>query len=240
MTSLKLLDWDSQFFGFRVARTTDGTLTKDSVISLLDNAKKNNIKLIYCSILPSDELANQVAILHNAILVDKKMTYSYGVSKDSVIHQVVSNKIKIYEETEANEKLIPLALQSGVCSRFKRDKNFPQGTSDKLFTIWIQNSVKKINASEVLVYKEGLEEIGLITLSLFGNYVSIGLLAVDKFYQGRTIGRKLLDAALKKSIEWEIDTLKVVTQEANKVACIFYEKYGFKLDKVENIYHFWL
>jgi len=240
MTSLKLLDWDSQFFGFRVARTTDGTLTKDSVISLLDNAKKNNIKLIYCSILPSDELANQIAVLFNAVFVDKKITYSYEINKDFVSHKVVSNEVKVYEKTEANQKLIQLALQSGVCSRFKRDKNFPQSIYERLFTTWIQNSVKKINASEVLVYKVGLEETGLITLSKFGNYVSIGLLAVDKFYQGRTIGQKLLDAALEKSIEWEIDTLKVVTQEANKVACRFYEKYGFKLDKVENIYHFWL
>ena len=37
-----------------------------------------------------------------------------------------------------------------------------------------------------------------------------------------------------------INQIQVVTQKANIPACAFYNKMGFKIELIENIYHFWL
>jgi len=52
--------------------------------------------------------------------------------------------------------------------------------------------------------------------------------------------KKSICRAFLKNIEWGYDTIEVITQEANKGACIFYEKLGFKKKSVANVYHFWL
>jgi dTDP-4-amino-4,6-dideoxy-D-galactose acyltransferase len=43
-----------------------------------------------------------------------------------------------------------------------------------------------------------------------------------------------------KLIESNIFTLEVPTQLDNIQACRFYEKCGFQIKEIKNIYHFWL
>ena len=68
----------------------------------------------------------------------------------------------------------------------------------------------------------------------------IGLLAVDEEARGKSIGKLLMHAAFIKCRDLGYKEVQVVTQKANATACAFYEKLGFRIEKVENIYHFWI
>jgi len=69
---------------------------------------------------------------------------------------------------------------------------------------------------------------------------SIGLVAVDEKERGNSIGKELMKAALWTFKENGVHTVEVVTQKANRIACAFYKSLGFKVGKVENIYHLWI
>jgi dTDP-4-amino-4,6-dideoxy-D-galactose acyltransferase len=67
----------------------------------------------------------------------------------------------------------------------------------------------------------------------------IGLLAVDSSMRGKKLGIALVNAAQQWTIENGFTTAQVVTQGENVSACRFYEKCGYRIDKIENVYHFW-
>jgi ribosomal protein S18 acetylase RimI-like enzyme len=170
-------------------------------------------------------------------LGDEKVTYIINGFRE---HRSVDSNIRSYSLTYPTEKLKILALQSGLYSRFKVDPNFKNNEFGKLYEQWIVNSVKKITASECLVYFDGEVEKGFITLAIKEDTGSIGLIAVDEMERGKSIGRKLLNASFDYFSKRNIDRVEVVTQKANESACVFYEKLGFEVKNIINIYHLWL
>jgi dTDP-4-amino-4,6-dideoxy-D-galactose acyltransferase len=110
----------------------------------------------------------------------------------------------------------------------------------KLYHLWIKNSVNKKIATDVLVYIENKHEQGLITLNIKDNYGNIGLFSVDEKYRGKSVGKKLMQAAFSKMAHNNIQEISVSTQKANFPACHFYEYQGFILKNQINIYHLWL
>ncbi len=125
-------------------------------------------------------------------------------------------------------------------SRFKIDPYFRNNEFERLYTEWIEKSVERRLANEVLIYNEGDELLGFITLALREKTGSIGLIAVDENQRGKAIGKKLIRAALAYFKDHKITTVEVVTQKANYAACRFYESCGFKIKSIVNIYHLWI
>jgi dTDP-4-amino-4,6-dideoxy-D-galactose acyltransferase len=128
------LDWDSQFFGIEISKiyvnNYDIDVIKNSVRSSIDSGAK----LIYL-IIPAE--------------IDKKMIYSSHLIDDKVVYTKeigntgqFDNKISQYNATNVNEELYELAFESGKYSRFKLDKNLPSGSFEKLYSLWIERSVK--------------------------------------------------------------------------------------------------
>ena len=234
----KLLNWDTNFFGYKVARLNFAHIEKNDLINILNKLKSEQYKLIYWYVAPDDTVSNDSAKIIDAKLVDEKITYIKNISNYS------SSKIplNIYSinTSSQNNKLKSLALQSGEFSRFRIDNNFKNNEFEKLYTTWIEKSIKRIIAKDVLVYKEHNNISGLITIGIKNKRGNIGLVAVDKNARGKSIGEKIMHAAISKFIEWNLKYIQVVTQKANKIGCKFYESFGFEIEKIENIYHIWL
>ena len=232
----KLLKWDSSFFGFKVALIYGSS---NNLSEILHQLEANKVKLAYCFISDKDRKANNNALKKGGLLVDRKVTYR-GLIGSEELPPVNTDKIKSFLFKPLNDKILSLALQSGIYSRFCLDKHFASDAYEKLYSEWISKSLAKIIADEVYMYVEEGKEQGLITLSRKDNYAEIGLLAVDTMSRGKSLGKQLVNAASVKTSEWGYNTLKVATQKENIPACRFYEKLGFEIEKIENIYHFWL
>ena len=65
----------------------------------------------------------------------------------------------------------------------------------------------------------------------------IELIAVKSEYQGKGIGRKLIDACIDVAASRGDKTLVVKTQGSNRAARNFYEKCGFRCTKIEKDFH---
>jgi ribosomal protein S18 acetylase RimI-like enzyme len=91
-----------------------------------------------------------------------------------------------------------------------------------------------------LVYKKDKKILGMVTLKLNTETSVIGLIAVDNAAQGMGIGQQLMAECERISIENNIKTIEVATQEFNQKAYHFYQKCGFSVKSRQYIYHFWL
>jgi len=233
----KFLEWDSRLFGYRIASLNLVNLSSDDLKLIIKELEGESVRLVYCFANPSDLVSNNSLRAMSAFLADEKVTFSCSLPSQNINES--SDHIESYKLNIVTPKLRLLALQSGEFSRFRLDPRFTNNEYDKLYSVWIENSVNKYISDEILVFNENDSLYGFITLSIKNQIGSIGLIAVDQEVRGKSIGKKLVNASLKYFNEKNIGEVEVVTQSANKGACRFYESCGFKIKSIINVYHLW-
>lgn len=232
----EILEWDTIFFGIKVARLND-FIGPNELDGIVEDLKASDVKVAYCFVEPNNVRMNEALSLKCALLADEKVTYTIDTSQ---VKPVCSDAIVEYEGVEANNELVSISQQSGEFSRFRVDKNFGPEACDRLYRQWIQNAVSKKFDSILYVYKDADQILGLVSLKNLNTSGSISLIGVDSRARGKSIGTELVKKAIWHYQDRGVFTLDVVTQKANKLACNFYEKNGFTISNIKNIYHLWL
>lgn len=215
------LSWDSQLFGYPVAKIEIGKFAFDPSRFL---ELSSNYRLVY--LYSSKPIEN---LPENTILVDTKVTLVKQLGE-------IQNgaEVELFEG-KLSESLISLGFQSGGLSRFNIDKRLSQNEFEKLYIKWLE---RDLNSGKIIIQRKENKIIGMVTLSFGDNQGSIGLFAVDNFYRGKGIGYKLLQAAEKFSMNEGIKKISVQTQLQNKNALCLYEKMGFVHQDKNYIYHY--
>lgn len=232
------LSWDTDFLGYPVYRLNARALGTAELQARLTEARAAGARLVYVFADPDDAEVNAAASAAGLPLVDRKVTYAMAAT----VPTDPLNVVALRPATGPTPALENLVLQSGVYSRFKLDPNFAPGVYEELYTRWLHNSFNEGLAREILVFQETTtsEPLGLLTLGIKNDRADIGLLAVDEQVRGRRLGQQLVLAARHLAAYWQLPILQVVTQGGNEPACRFYERCGFRPDRVEHIYHAWL
>lgn len=119
-----------------------------------------------------------------------------------------------------------IASRNFKITRYFNDNFLPKSRSAIVYKKWIQNSVNKKNADEVLVFKDKKMIKGFITLTKDGH---VPLIVVDEPFQGQGIAKKLLSKAFKKFSEWDVDIVRIETQLQNISSLRAYMTAGFKI-----------
>jgi dTDP-4-amino-4,6-dideoxy-D-galactose acyltransferase len=236
MNSFEFLHWDSDFFGYRVAKVTINEKDPDNYKRTLSILHNEHIRLTYILLSPEASDLNDVIIESGGQLVDKKVTFC----KSSTSHSGFRNEILEYSGNGEKKELYELALQAGLFSRFRIDNNFKNGEYERLYKKWLDNSLNGNVASKVIIARTKEHITGLITLGVKGTIADIGLLAVDRTYTGMGIGSELVYYADNEAYAGGYNKIKVVTQLDNERACALYKRCGFDVESLINIYHLWL
>jgi dTDP-4-amino-4,6-dideoxy-D-galactose acyltransferase len=241
MGDYEFLDFDTQLFGFKVARLLKHRLTLEELQQLLSDLKKQNVRLVYWATDPTDEKTQQAARALQGTLVDRKVTYVVTL-KDLDCSTLEKNQklTKEYQPSMSLEELEALAIQVGERSRFGVDPKMPRDCMEKMYREWIHNSVNHTLARHVLVIEQDHHLAGMITLGEKNNRGDIGLIATSEAARGRGLGKVLVQAAQAQFIKEGYTQSQVVTQQANVAACHLYERCGYTLERVEHFYHFWI
>jgi ribosomal protein S18 acetylase RimI-like enzyme len=237
-TEYAILGWDSNFFGFKVARIIPDTLDGESLAKILSQMKNDGIRLAYWPTDPSHKNTQDAAKYLGGFLADKKLTYETDLGRR--IKKPTNYVIRNYNNPEPNAQLIRLAIQSGEYSRFKNDPSVGLGMFTELYTQWMRNSTNRKIADAVLVVLEADLLTGFVTVKKESDIGSIGLIAVDEKRRGNGIGTALVQAAHDWFASCGCKIAKVTTQENNKAARSLYEGFGYVLQRVQAIHHFWL
>ena len=231
MGYISRLEWDTSHFGLKIGDYTSTEVSYNDLQQLQSEAKSENYDLVY---LKCNEELKRELLSDNVIHADTRVVYSQSVRRDNIIkdRHVVS-----WLNHELDTQLMSLALQSGGCSRYFRDKRMPIHVFLTLYQEWITGSLNGTLATDVLVYTENDEICGMLTYRTHTDKVVIGLLCVDHNKSGKGIGSKLMQSFL--SLFPEGTRIEVATQLENETACKFYEKNGFSKESVSNTYHLW-
>lgn len=236
-TPYEILEWDSNFFGFNVCRISQPTLSNDELTETLKLLHSLQIDLVYCSLENQLTSLNGISAFYDIKLVDKKITFAKKLNSTPAFNQ--HGAISEYNENYPEKKLIELAIESGVYSRFNLDDRIEREKYRDLYSLWIVKSVSKKLAKEVLVFRADNEIAGFVTLGEKNERADIGIIAVDSLYRGQGIGKSLMLSAEKWFIDKKYDSIQVVTQGENIPALRLYESCGYQIEKVEYFYHFW-
>ena len=222
---IRKLEWDSDFFNLKI-----GEIIYDSAANI---GGTDDFDLLYVKSATGFEL--KIPGFVNTFC-EVKVVFA------KTLKPVVADgrNISPFEETHAaTGQLYGLAYESGRCSRFKLDKKLSNAKFEALYRKWVDNSVSKLFADEVLVYSENNKIMGFVTYKADAATATIGLIAVDPESQGKGIGGKLLRYTEQQLVNKNILTLLIPTQESNTAACNFYEKQQYRIKETMHIKHYW-
>ena len=242
MCIYKILEWDSDFFGFKVARIVPDSLLLPELENTLRTLKQVNVLLAYWASNPDSSASQEAARCCDGVLADKKVTFVMNVCnlRARSLPQLSSLVVEEFIDNFPAPEMEDLAIQAGVYSRFKVDSRIPAERFVDLYKLWIQNSVNKKIADAVFVARSSGRIVGMVTVGQKDGRADVGLIAVDTSMRRRGVGVVLVQAVQAWALSKGLAAVQVVTQADNMSACMLYESCGFYADKIENIYHFWV
>jgi dTDP-4-amino-4,6-dideoxy-D-galactose acyltransferase len=240
---LTLLEWDSELFGFPVARLNVPGGDMEAAAGALARARQEGVALVYWQVDPGVTAPPALLAEFGGGLTDRRGTFVADLAKVGLgepCESVAGVSVREYPPGPASEALTALAVSAGAFSRFFVDPRFPRDRFVALYAAWVDRSARREIADVVFeAAAPSAGPLGLVTVSEAGGNASIGLMAVGADVQGRGIGRQLIRAAHRWMAGRGVGRAGVVTQMANVAACRLYEGCGYRLAEVTHYYHFW-
>ena len=141
---------------------------------------------------------------------------------------------------EDHAGVLGIAATTFVTSRFHLDRRVPHGVADEIKRAWVENYCLGQRGEGLLVAAvEGRPAGFLAVLDATVNgkaYRVIDLVGVARSYQGKGVGRRLVEAFISCSAG-RCDMLRVGTQVANIPSMRLYESCGFLMTETSYVLH---
>jgi dTDP-4-amino-4,6-dideoxy-D-galactose acyltransferase len=231
----QLLEWDTAFFGFRVARVRVHHLTPDSIKAIETWCAEQNITCLYFLAEMDDPLTTYLAETHDFRLVDVRVTFD--MRGDAIQNKPIGLMVRLYQDSDL-PTLIEIARVSYSDSRYYFDPCFSRAQCDVMYETWIKRSCEGF-ADAVFVCEIDRQPVGFITCHLKDGVGQIGLVGVAETARGKSVGRSLVIQALQWFQINEADSVTVVTQGRNIAAQRLYQRCGFNTREMQLWYHRW-
>lgn len=242
--------WDTDFFGFTIARVQGETLTTEESGEIDNWCYANRVAL--CVLLadsqhiPTAHVAAQTGyiMLDFRLTLDRDMTTPIPAPK---------RPTRTYQPSDL-AVLEHIAHDSFLDSRFLIDPFFPaKERSKEMYTRWIRRrsgglyAVDSFAPADYIVVAEtdDGQPAGFVTCLLRppdaeGMVVgSVDLVAVDQRARGLYIGESMVCAALAWFKDHGCQRVEVVTQGRNIRAQRTYQRCGFLAHRAQTWYHKW-
>ncbi len=229
------LEWDSTFFGRRIASIRGKRLDRAKICSVQDFVRAESIDCIYYLVddgdLESIEIAEDAGFRCMDVRVTRERSLEHRSLEDVVGAQP-------YREEDLHA-LQAIARSSHGATRFYHDPGFPREMCDALYERWITNACISVE-SDVLVVRDSGDAVGYVTcLSESAEMGKIGLIAVAENCRGRGFGELLVRSSLVRLATRGHERVRVVSQARNAESARLYERLGFVTTVTERWYHFW-
>jgi RimJ/RimL family protein N-acetyltransferase len=240
----ELLDWDTRFWGFSVARVKRERIERAAMRAIDAWCWEHAIRCLYFLADDTDPTPHHAPESCGFRLVDIRTTLVYRQGRSQCSPPAAG--ITIRDSRPADVPMLRLiARHSYDATRFFRDPNFPRERCHRLYETWIARSCYGY-ADVVLVAERAGRPIGYLSCHLareatrgVGRAGSIGLVGVSAEARGTGVGQALVAAGLDWFAARGVERVDVVTQGENRVAIRLYERCGFTLASAQRWYHKW-
>jgi dTDP-4-amino-4,6-dideoxy-D-galactose acyltransferase len=238
----RILEWDTRFWGFRVASVVGDCLSPELAAQIDAWCCQQAIRCLYFLARPDDFVTTVAAEDGGYHLVDIRMSFLYrdSVSQPSIsLHQPNDIVVRVSKPGDM-DILRQIARTSYYDTRFFYDRNFPRESCRALYETWIERSCDGF-ADVVLVADLGGGPLGYISCHQDDapGQGRIGLVGVSERARGQGIGERLVLG----SLEWfrcrDVPDVAVVTQGRNLAAQRLYQRCAFQVSRAQLWYHKW-
>lgn len=233
---IQVLDWDSDFFGFKVGRLLTPKLSINQIEAVDEQCRSHAIKVLYWLADPQQPGLGDVAKSADFRFMDFRLEFDRRLDRDSITNDSHPG-VRLYTASDLSA-LIAIAKEVHTDSRFALDPQLSP-KSALLFEKWIVRDVSRQNGA-VFVADIGDGACGYCTCHPHPDQPGvgqIGLVGVHPNSAGRGLGRALLQSAMTWFSASGFDSVQVVTQGANIAAQRLYQSFGFRTCKTGVWFH---
>jgi GNAT superfamily N-acetyltransferase len=217
---MDVLDWDSEFFGVRIARAeVDGDLEQ-----VIERARAEAIDCVYLFIPGISLDPAAAAIRRGAILTDLRLVL------ERVGPPSLESTARCASAADA-ATVEKLAVCLARFSRFSRDPRFAGVRVDEMYRLWARSCL------EQGVVTLAPEDDGLVGVRAVGDVARVELVYVGPESSGGGVAKSLIASALA---ETGASRAEVGTQFGNVAALRAAEALGFRVRSATTILHAWL
>jgi ribosomal protein S18 acetylase RimI-like enzyme len=232
------LDWDSEFFGKRVARLNRSRLLGSNIPEVLAWCAANRIDCLYF-LADSDHVeTRRIADQNKFLEVDMRLTLARQITPDDQQSALqMDPRVRLARESDV-PVLRGFARTLHRDSRFYFDQRFERSKCDLLYETWIQKSCRD-HAQTVFVSEVNGKSAGYIACNSGSQETQIGLLGVAEAHARTGLGKALVQRFISWSAQQGAQRATVVTQARNTAAQNLYQNCGFLPAFVQRWYHRW-
>ena len=235
----QILDWDSAFFGCRVARATITRLDEPSLAALLRWCEAEAIEWLYFLADPGHRETPRLAREAGFDFVDLRLELIRALDANIEAAPPLTRTLRPATPSDL-PALRRLAAEAHRDTRYYFDLHLGEQRAQALYVRWIERSVLEAFTDIVLVADWQGQAVGYITGKMQPGQIGlIGLLAVGAGARGRGVGSALVQASLAWFAQQGAKQVTVVTQGRNVSAQRLYQRQGFVTQSAELWYHKW-
>ncbi|MBU2547782.1 MAG: GNAT family N-acetyltransferase [Proteobacteria bacterium] len=247
---VRLLAWDTDFFGFPCARIEALTATGENparydavrraVADLLGWCDDRGVKFVTVKVAGPEPILVQALESRGFYVTD----CTVALARDD--HAPLPQSSDSLDEFSFHDRIedhagTALAFSGLILDgRFHNDVRISKKTADGLWQRAVLNQTRS-EAREVLLMTRGADPVGLTTIKPVDPENRAGCLffvGLRGSYQARGLGRVLLGETLYR-VRGEYDRLEVETSTYNQPALRLYQGQGFKPSQVKLSLHCW-
>jgi GNAT superfamily N-acetyltransferase len=236
----ELLDWDSEHFGFPIARVTGSSLDDASAAEIDDWCRERGIRCLYFSASADDAQSARVAAERGYRVVDVRITGRHSLDGLDELPQPPAGMVVRDAEEDEVPNLRALAARSHRLSRFRLDGGFPEARCDAMYEAWIERGFRDPERRLRVAMLDG-EPAGYHVQAPRGpDGTAHGeLAAVDERHRGNGVAFALHVTALRFDAESGA-IAHVGNHSVTNIAIIrVHERLGYRTEKAEIWHHKW-
>lgn len=236
------LEWDTAFFGHRIARVEGHRIQPDSLASILDWCKKNEIECLYFLADSDDPQTIRLAQDHGFRLVEIRITFERSLSDwDPNTRPKSAPEVLIRPaRPEDIPMLQQIASTSYIDSRYYFDERFSEQKWQSFYATWVAKSCGGGADLALVAEKDGIVA-GYITglVDKEHNQGIYELTGVRQSDRRSGIGQELFRSGLDWYVQNGVDYIWVATQGRNVTTQRMILRHGFLTRSCQIYYHKW-
>jgi dTDP-4-amino-4,6-dideoxy-D-galactose acyltransferase len=233
------LPWDSNFWGFEIARLNRSRLSPDDARSSIQWCESNNVRCLYFAADGTNADTLSVAAREGFAYVDTRVDLQVSVSARETGE---SGANLCFRTARADDLpvLCSIARRAHIDTRFFKDSNFPKDQAAELYAKWLERDLAEHAVLIACAPNSPSPALGYISCqSADQDFGRIGLVGVAEAARNRGVGRALLAVGLQHFRDAGKPIVHVATQATNVPAMRLYESAGFKTQDVRIWFHRW-